>query len=91
LTNIKIYAKSVKFQWIYKLYNEDYNAFWKHLICARCSRLQDKIKFSPPSVFSLNKIVYLIFAGLSSQKKFNIIFSISFKKSSPGEGKILSA
>ena len=20
-----------------------YNAFWKHLICARCSRLQDKI------------------------------------------------
>jgi hypothetical protein len=31
LTNIKIYAKSVKFQWIYKLYNEDYNAFWKHL------------------------------------------------------------
>jgi hypothetical protein len=40
---IKIYAKSVKFQWIYKLYNEDYNAFWKHLICARCSRLQDKI------------------------------------------------
>ena len=43
LTNIKIYAKSVKFQWIYKLYNEDYNAFWKHLICARCSRLQDKI------------------------------------------------
>jgi hypothetical protein len=45
LTNIKIYAKSVKFQWIYKLYNEDYNAFWKHLICARCSRLQDKITF----------------------------------------------
>ena len=43
MTNIKIYAKSVKFQWIYKLYNEDYNAFWKHLICARCSRLQDKI------------------------------------------------
>jgi hypothetical protein len=43
------------------------------------------------SVFSLNKIVFLIFAGLSSQKKFNIIFSISFKKSSPGEGKILSA
>ena len=43
LTNIKMYAKSVKFQWIYKLYNEDYNAFWKHLICARCSRLQDKI------------------------------------------------
>jgi hypothetical protein len=38
LTNIKIYAKSVKLQWIYKLYNEDYNAFWKHLI-----RLQDKI------------------------------------------------
>ena len=34
LTNIQIYAKSVKFQWIYKLYNEDYNAFWKHLICA---------------------------------------------------------
>jgi hypothetical protein len=32
LTNIKIYAKSVKFQWIYKLYNEDYNTFWKHLI-----------------------------------------------------------
>jgi hypothetical protein len=32
LTNIKIYAKSVKFQWIYKLYNEDYNAFWKHLV-----------------------------------------------------------
>jgi hypothetical protein len=29
LTNIKIYAKSVKFQWIYKLYYEDYNAFWK--------------------------------------------------------------
>ena len=43
LTNIKIYAKSVKLQWIYKLYNEDYNAFWKHLICARCLRLQDKI------------------------------------------------
>ena len=34
LTNIKIYAKSVNFQWIYKLYNEDYNAFWKHLISA---------------------------------------------------------
>jgi hypothetical protein len=33
----------------------------------------------------------LIFAGLTSQKKFNIIFSISFKKSSPGEGKIVSA
>jgi hypothetical protein len=43
LTNINIYAKSVKFQWIYKLYNEDYNAFWKDLICAHCSRLQDKI------------------------------------------------
>jgi hypothetical protein len=39
LTNIKINAKSFKFQWICKLYNEDYNAFWKHLICARCSRL----------------------------------------------------
>jgi hypothetical protein len=37
LTNIKIYAKFVKFQWIYMLYKEDYNAFWKHLICARCS------------------------------------------------------
>ena len=24
LTNIKIYGKSVKFQWLYKLYNEDY-------------------------------------------------------------------
>jgi hypothetical protein len=35
--------------------------------------------------------VFLIFAGLSSQKKFNIIFSISFKKNSPGEGKIVSA
>jgi hypothetical protein len=34
---------NVKFQWIYKLYNEDYNAFWKYLICSCCSRLQDKI------------------------------------------------
>jgi hypothetical protein len=31
------------------------------------------------------------FAGLTSQKKINIIFSISFKKSSPGEGKIVNA
>ena len=41
MTNIKIYAKSVKFQWIYKLIMKI--TFWKHLICARCSRLQDKI------------------------------------------------
>jgi hypothetical protein len=34
LTSIKINAKSVKFQWIYQLYNEDYNAFRKHLIWA---------------------------------------------------------
>ena len=38
----KFYLKKT-IQWIYKLNNEDYNAFWKHLICARCSRLQDKI------------------------------------------------
>jgi hypothetical protein len=82
LTNIKIYAKSVKFQWIYKLNNEDYNAFWKHLICARCSRLQDKIIWeSNLSLKDAHKLV----------KKINIIFSISFKKSSPGEGKIVSA
>ena len=36
LTNIKIYAKSVKFQWIY---NEDYNAFLETFDMCRCSRL----------------------------------------------------
>ena len=40
MTNIKIYAKSVKFQWIY---NEDYNAFLETFDMCRCSRLQDKI------------------------------------------------
>jgi hypothetical protein len=60
LTNIKIYAKSVKFQWIYKLYNE-YNTIIcnsiyihiafikKHLICYK-------------SIIVINEVLYLFHA-----------------------------